>query len=102
MTVKPAKIRHSSPWYVYILRCADDSLYTGITTDVVRREQEHNSKNKIGAKYTRARQPVEMIYREMLTSRSTATRREIAIKKMTRRRKELLIGSVHQICLFYC
>ncbi len=96
-TTKP-----KSAWYVYILRCADDTLYTGITTDVPRREKEHNSKTGIAAKYTRTRQPVKVIYQELLANRSTATKREIAIKKMTRQRKKALIESVGKICLFHC
>ena len=84
------KNKESKQWFVYILRCADNSLYTGITTDVVRREQEHNN-DKLGAKYTRARQPVFVVYQENHPSRSEATKREIMIKKMTKKNKETLL-----------
>lgn len=81
-----------SEWYVYILRCADDSLYTGITTELERRVAEHNN-SKLGARYTRARLPVTLIYHETLTSRSLASRREAQIKQLTRQQKLLLIAS---------
>ena len=77
-------------WFTYILRCADNTLYTGITTDISRRESEHNG-NKLGAKYTRARQPVEVVYQETHNTRSEAAKREFAIKKLTKDNKELLI-----------
>jgi putative endonuclease len=80
-------------WYVYILRCADNSLYTGITTDVSRREQEHNSKKGGAAKYTRARQPVKVIYQENSENRSSATKREMTIKQLTKLRKEALVAN---------
>ncbi len=73
-------------WYVYILRCSDNSLYTGVTTDVERRVKEHNGelgKGK-GAKYTKARQPVELFYLEETASRSDAQIREAAIRKLSR------------------
>jgi putative endonuclease len=76
-------------WFVYVLRCADDSLYTGITTDKTRRLAEHNK--GIAAKYTRVRIPVEMVYSEDSPDRSTATKREMAIKKLTRAKKIQLI-----------
>jgi len=77
-------------WYVYILRCADNSLYTGITTDVNRRLEEHNS-HTLGAKYTRGRRPVELVYREKKQSRSEALKREHAIKKLSKQEKEALV-----------
>lgn len=76
-------------YYVYMLRCADDTLYTGSTTDLARREQAHNSGK--GAKYTRARRPVKMVYHEQLPSWPDALRREAAIKKLKRAEKEKLI-----------
>ncbi|MCJ8273584.1 MAG: GIY-YIG nuclease family protein [Psychrosphaera sp.] len=82
---------NKSQWFVYVLRCADNSLYTGITTDVERRVKEHNSKTKSAAKYTRARQPVKMVYHEQSDGRSGASRRECAIKKLTKAKKEALI-----------
>ncbi|NVK37740.1 MAG: GIY-YIG nuclease family protein [Gammaproteobacteria bacterium] len=78
-------------WFVYILRCADNSLYTGITTDIHRRLEEHNHCDKKGAKYTRARRPVVLTYQESLDNRSLACKREAAIKKMSRQQKLTLI-----------
>ncbi len=78
-------------WYVYILRCADGSLYTGITTDPARREREHNSDSRLGARYTRARRPVRIVYQESAHSRAQAARREREIKRLTRLAKEALI-----------
>lgn len=83
-----------SDWFVYILRCADDTLYTGITTELERRIAEHNDKNKnLGARYTRARQPVILAYHETYESRSIASKREAEIKRLNRQQKLLLIGS---------
>ena len=79
---------------MYILRCADDSLYTGIATDVKRRIQEHNEDNKRGARYTRGRRPVTLIYMEPCADRSTALQREARIKRMPRAAKMDLIASV--------
>lgn len=81
----------SSTWYLYIVRCADNSLYTGITTDLERRTNEHNS-GKLGAKYTRARRPVELVYHELFGDRSSVSIRESVIKKMTPAQKRLLIS----------
>lgn len=78
------------PYYVYILRCSDDTLYTGITTDIEQRINEHNHSPK-GAKYTRARRPVKLVYNEKRADRSDASKREYAIKKMSRQEKEALI-----------
>jgi putative endonuclease len=79
-------------WYVYMLRCADDSLYTGITTDLERRTQEHNH-GRAGARYTRVRRPVKLVYSETLASRSDAASREAAIKKLSRPQKLLLLAT---------
>lgn len=68
-------------WYVYILRCADGTLYTGITTDLARRVEEHNN-GKAGARYTRSRRPVALVYSEAAANRSDASKREHAIKKL--------------------
>lgn len=76
-------------YYVYMLRCADGTLYTGYTDDPQRREQVHNSGK--GAKYTRARLPVELVYWEECPDKSAALRREYAIKQMTRAQKLKLI-----------
>lgn len=79
-------------YWVYILRCRDDTLYTGITEDVDRRAAVHNSGR--GAKYTRGRGPVTVVYREFCGDKSAALRREIAIKALTRAQKLALIGQV--------
>ncbi len=79
-------------WFVYMLECADGSLYTGITTDCQRRLKEHNNNDKKGAKYTRARRPVSLIWHEAHTGRAAASRREFAIKRLTRPQKFKLIG----------
>ncbi len=78
-------------WHVYILRCSDGSLYTGITTDLERRLDEHNGGR--GARYTRARCPVVMVYREPCLDRSEASKREAAIKRTSRSAKLALIAS---------
>lgn len=81
----------SSPtWYVYILQCNDNSLYTGVTTDPARRIQEHNSGTK-GARYTRSRRPLSLVYCEICKDRSDAYRKEYTIKSLPRKDKlELL------------
>ena len=78
-------------YYVYMVKCADDTLYTGIATELERRVEEHNSSDK-GAKYTKVRRPVELVYSETCPDRSTASKREYEIKKkMTRAEKLALI-----------
>ena len=85
-------MKRKSPWTVYILRCADGSLYTGVTRDVARRVKEHNS-NKLAARYTRARRPVMLVYQEPARTRSAACKREYQIKQLTRRDKLKLCRS---------
>lgn len=80
-------------WFVYILECADNTLYTGITKNVDKRLVEHNSDGKLAAKYTRVRRPVKLLYQESCDSRSTATKREMAIKRLSRQAKLQLIAS---------
>jgi len=80
-----------SAWYVYLVRCADDSLYTGIATDVDRRCQEHNAGT--ASRYTRTRLPVQVVYRESHPDRSAASKREYALKQLSRAQKEALIQS---------
>lgn len=75
-------------WFVYILRCADNSLYTGITIDINRRIEEHNQNDKIGSKYTRVKRPVILVYKEKIASRSKALKRETEIKRMSHQQKE--------------
>jgi len=70
-------------YYLYILKCADDTLYTGITTDFKRRVEEHNN-TKLGAKYTSSRRPVELIYSRRFKNRSNASKEEARIKKLKR------------------
>lgn len=82
------------PWFVYLLRCSDGSLYTGITTEPERRLREHNEDDRLGARYTRARRPVTLVYSEPAADRPTAARREAAIKQMTRQAKLRLVGNV--------
>jgi len=78
-------------WFVYIIHCSDDSLYTGITTDLERRYKQHSQQQ--GAKYFRGRQPKELVYQESGHNRSTASKREIEIKKLSRANKLQLIAS---------
>jgi len=75
-------------YFVYMVRCADDTLYTGITTDLERRVAEHNGSVK-GAKYTRARRPVILVYNEEYKTRSEASKREYFIKKKMRRQEKV-------------
>ncbi len=79
-------------WYVYFLRCADNSLYAGITTSLERRVSEHNECNKKAAKYTRARRPVTLAYAESLLDRQQASRREYQLKQLSKREKENLVA----------
>ncbi len=80
-------------WSVYIIQCSDDSLYTGITTDVKRRISEHNdSSSNLGAKFTRGRQPVKLVYQQQVETRSLATKKEMEIKSLTRINKLSLIN----------
>lgn len=78
------------PWFVYMLRCADGSLYTGVARDVEKRLQMHNDGK--GAKYTRGRGPVALVYRERCRDQSRAVKREIVIKRMSRVRKLRLLS----------
>jgi len=80
----------SQCWHVYIVRCSDKTYYTGITTDLSRRIEEHNSCRK-GAQYTRSRRPVQLVYFEYAPSRSIAAGREYQIKKLTAAGKRQLI-----------
>jgi putative endonuclease len=73
-------------YYLYILKCKDESLYTGITTDLKRRVEEHNS-SKLGAKYTKSRRPVKLVYSKKFKNRSTASIAEVKIKSLSRTQK---------------
>ena len=92
MPAKNAREKTSpAQWSVYILRCADNTLYTGVTTDINRRLSEHNGELKNGAKYTRVRQPVTLAYQENAATRSAACQREYVIKNLNKFQKEQLI-----------
>ena len=80
---------NSRRWLVYILRCADGTLYTGVTTDLDRRCRQHN--DGTASRYTRCRLPVRLVYQEPQPDRSAALRREAAIKALSRRAKQALI-----------
>jgi putative endonuclease len=77
-------------WFVYVVKCADGTLYTGITTDLDRRVAQHNAGT--ASKYTRDRRPVTLAYAEPHPDRSAASKREAAVKALTRRQKDALIG----------
>ncbi len=81
-------------WYLYVLRCNDDTLYTGITTDIDRRVKEHNTSSK-GARYTRSRRPVSVVYSTEFSDRSSAQKAEISFKKMSRLKKLNVIELFH-------
>ena len=87
----PIETDAESPWIVYVLRCADMSLYTGITNDLPRRLEQHNAST--GARYTRSRLPVHCVYQETQANRSLALKRELQIKAMSRQTKERLIAA---------
>ena len=86
-------VRVTPRWRVYMVRCADGTLYTGVATDVTRRVAEHNGKGKTGARYTRTRRPVKLVYQELAANRSDACKREYRIKQLTRAEKLKLIGT---------
>lgn len=79
-------------YYLYILECADKTLYTGITVDLERRVKEHNT-SKLGAKYTKARRPVKLVYSKKFRNRSTASKAEAKIKMLSREEKLKLLSS---------
>ena len=86
---KPRPKPLGDPWIVYILRCADGSLYTGISKDVKRRCQQHNAGT--ASRYTRSRRPTKLVWHEAQPSQSSALKREAAIKAMTRKEKLAMI-----------
>lgn len=77
------------PWHLYLLRCADGTFYAGITTDLERRLAEHNGERAGGARYTRARRPVELARAEPCADRASASRREAELKRLSRTQKEV-------------
>jgi len=76
----------TSKWFLYVVECSDDTFYTGVTTSLLRRIKEHNSDGK-GAKYTKTRQPVKLIYWKIYIDRSEAQKAEFAFKKLSRQQK---------------
>jgi predicted GIY-YIG superfamily endonuclease len=86
---KPKPRSCGDKWFVYIVRCADGSLYTGITKDLKRRCQQHNAGT--ASRYTRSRRPTKLVWQEAQPSQSSALKREAAIKAMTRREKLAMI-----------
>ena len=78
-------------WHVYIIQCIDNSLYTGVAKDVAARVEKHNA--GCGAKYTRGRRPVKLVYQEPVADQSAALRRELVIKRMERAAKRKLIDT---------
>ncbi|MFW1676839.1 GIY-YIG nuclease family protein [Pontibacter sp. JAM-7] len=81
----------SSVWYVYLMQCADQSLYTGITTDLERRLRQHNGEIKGGARYPLSRRPVQLLWHEIWPTRSAASQREYQIKQLPRSAKLQLL-----------
>lgn len=79
------------PFYCYLLQCADGTFYTGWTTDPARREKEHNAGS--GARYTRVRRPVRMVYVEELPDKLSALKRELEIKRLPRKKKQALMDA---------
>lgn len=86
----PATIPNG-PWLVYVLECSDGSFYTGVTNDLVRRVAQHNEGT--GARYTRSRRPVTVCYQQPCADRSSALIRECALRLLSRKEKEALVGS---------
>ena len=80
-------------WFVYILRCGNGALYTGVTTDVARRLGEHEQKGRLAARFTRAFAPVELVYSCRAGSKSLAYRLEYRIKRLAREKKEFIVSS---------
>lgn len=80
-----------SGWHIYMVRCADGTLYTGVTTDLARRIAEHNGVKRGGARYTRCRRPVELVWYEAAETRALACKREYALKGLSRQAKLKLV-----------
>jgi putative endonuclease len=86
------KQNKTKTWWVYFLRCSDNSLYAGVTTDIHRRIDEHNN-SKLGAKYTRARRPVALAYLEKADNKSIACQKEYQIRHLSKLKKEKLVSA---------
>ncbi|MGN6670279.1 MAG: GIY-YIG nuclease family protein [Candidatus Nucleicultricaceae bacterium] len=93
--MEPASSDHC--WYVYMIRAADHSLYTGITTDPKRRFEEHRSQGSKTAKYLKGKAPLQLVYCEKIASKEEALKREHAIKSMRKKQKEDLIQAIIDI-----
>jgi predicted GIY-YIG superfamily endonuclease len=91
MNPNQRKINHSDRWYLYMVKCSDGTLYTGITNDLHRRLSEHN--NGTASRYTRSRLPVRLVYREPCRNKSSALKKECQIKSLSREEKEAYIKS---------
>lgn len=94
--MKKRRAEYNAPvmgsWYVYLVKCRDGTFYTGITTDIARRLEEHN--RGIGARYTRGRRPVKLVYWESLADRSHAATREYALKQLSHAEKASMAGTL--------
>jgi putative endonuclease len=88
-------------WYLYLLRCKDGSLYTGITTDVERRFSEHRGKGNKGAKYCRGKAPIEIAYVKKIGSQSRALKIEYRVKRLTKQRKEKIIRDSEDVLVLF-
>ncbi len=95
LAVLKLKKQLAEQWIVYIVRCSDGSLYTGVTNNLKRRLEQHNAGT--ASRYTRSRLPVELAYHEQQPNRSAALKRELAIKALSRRRKEVLVESMNAL-----
>lgn len=95
-----AAVSAPQSWHVYIVRCADGTFYAGVALEVARRVAEHNGQGKRGARYTRARRPVKLVYQETAANRSEAGQREYAIKQQSHAAKRALIAAttIHDGC----
>ena len=82
-----------NPWSLYIIRCRDGELYTGVTTDVNRRFVEHQGGGPRAAKYLKGKAPLQLVYQELVGSRSEALKREIQVKKLSRQQKLALLNA---------
>ena len=89
-------------YYIYVLRCQDNSLYTGITTDVKRRFDEHISKCGLGAKYTRSRKPISVAVIWSCMARSEAAKLEYAFKKLSKKQKESIVSNPENLGKMLC
>jgi len=90
---KTASIKNAEQWTVYILRCKDKTLYTGITKDIERRVKQHNDGK--ASKYTQSRGPVKVVYKEKTMGRANALVREAEIKQYSKGKKEQLVSTLH-------